>query len=205
MKSNVIALLVICVVLAASETQAVIYVPSPPGNIVQNGTFQSGYADWSGTFVAIVDDPNAPNGGFPLLSDIYQDLPTNLGQEYSLDFYAAADLYFAPSVAVAIDVNNQTLVKFITPPYTYNPGVNRYDQMHWQEYTLLFVASTSPTRLEFVDETTYDFGLQAVSVVPVPEPATTAMMVMAGALMICWSHRWKQAQPNCPGANTDRP
>jgi hypothetical protein len=150
-------------------------VPSPPGNIVQNGNFGSLFTDWSG-LIAIVGDPNAPNGKFGLGGGPSQTLTTTPGQEYSLVFYAAADLYFGPSVTLDVNLNSQTLVSYETPPYSYNSGVNRYDQMHWESFTDTFTATSGTTALQFEDVNTYDFGLAAVSVVPVPEPTSIALL-----------------------------
>ena len=169
MKTKVTTALVLLGVLVFSNVQA-LTVPSPPGNIVQNGSFQSFFDYWGG-LAAVVNNPNAPNARFGLGGDIYQDLSTTPGQQYSLVFYAAADLYFGPSATISVDLNHQTLMSLDTPPYAYIPEVHRYDQMRWQEYTASFTASAATTRLEFIDLNTYDFGLTAVSVVPIPEPS----------------------------------
>jgi hypothetical protein len=188
MKTRVIALLVASVVLASSKAWAVIYIPSPPGNIVRNGTFEREFDYWNG-IPAIFYNPHAPNGVFAVTTDIYQDLPTSPGQQYSLDFYAAADLFLDPSLTFAVALNSQPMVSFTTIPYPYNPIFTPLDQMPWTEYTFSFTASAGTTRLEFIDMNTFYFGLAAVSVVPVPEPATTALMLVAGAVIVCWS-RW---------------
>lgn len=138
-------------------------------NIVQNGNFQSLFDNWYG-LAAIVSNPNAPNGVFGLGGDVYQDLATTPGQLYLLDFYAAADLFTGPSMTLAVALNHQPLTSFVTPPYTYVPQINRYDQMRWAQYTSTFVASATTTRLEFIDQNTFDFGLASVSVTPIAEP-----------------------------------
>ena len=68
-----------------------------------------------------------------LATDIYQDLPTIPGQQYGVSFYVAADLYWGPGVNIAVGLNQETLTSLTTPEYTYNPQINRYDQMHWQQ------------------------------------------------------------------------
>ncbi|HEY1788196.1 MAG TPA: hypothetical protein VGJ73_08585 [Verrucomicrobiae bacterium] len=170
-------------------------VPSPPGNIVQNGTFGSLFSDWAG-LVAIVNNPNAPNGVFGLGGGPSQTLETIPGQQYSLVFYAAADLYFGPSVTLDINLNNQTLVSYETPPYSYNNGINRYDQMHWESFTNTFTATSDATAIQFADENTYDFGLAAVSVVPAPEPPASLLLSMAGIVCIFFGLR-RRSLKNC--------
>jgi hypothetical protein len=196
MRTSVITLLVAAVILASPKAPATLYVSSPPGNIVQNGTFAGYNFDyWSG-LIAIGGSPYSPNGIAAFGSDIYQDLLTTPGQQYLLDFYAAADLYFGPTLTLNVALNSQTTLSFTTPPYTYNNQVNRQDQMRWQEYSTPFTAASGSTRLEFIDLNTYDFGLSAVSAVPIPEPATAALALVAGILMVCFLHWRRQTHPN---------
>ena len=155
----------------------------PPGNIVQNGTFANWNFDhWAG-LNAIGGNPNAPNGMIAFGGDIYQDLVTTPGQQYLLDFYAAADLYFAPTLSLNVNVNSQTVLSFSTPPYVYNSQINRSDQMRWAEYSASFTAASGSTRLEFVDLNTYDFGLSAVSIVAIPEPTGMTILIMASVVI----------------------
>lgn len=157
----------------------------PPGNIVQNGSFQSVSTNWSGTASGyLLVWPSVPNDHCALAQDLYQDLPTVRGESYSLSFYAAADLFFGPSVTIAVDLNQRPLVSYATPAYAYNPLANRYDQMHWQEFTSSFVADANTTRLEFIDLNTYDFGLAAISVIAIPERTSTALFIAGAAGLI---------------------
>jgi len=180
MKSKISRVLLASIFLGSFNASA-IEVPSPAGNIVQNGSFLGySFSDWTWIGNEEIDgNPNAPNGIFAMPTDIYQILPTSPGQQYMLNFYMAADLYFAPSVTMNVDLNGETLSSITTPPYTYDNQINRDDQMRWQDYTYMFTASQSSTRLEFTDTTTYDFGLAAVSVIPVPEPSAMAFLCMA--------------------------
>ena len=150
----------------------------PPGNIVQNPTFSDTWNHWSGDIKGALGLwSTVPNDNALLLKDVWQDLPTVAGQQYALDFYMGADLYFGPSVTVIVSVGGTTLQTVITPPYPYNHQVNRYEQVHWQEVTGLFTATGATTRLEFVDTNTYDFLLASVSVIAVPEPTTAALLI----------------------------
>jgi hypothetical protein len=160
------------------------------GNIVQNGNFLGGFTDWSGNMIAIALYPNAPNGVFALSKDAGQDLHTVLGQQYLLTFSTAADLYFGPTLDLAVSVNSQPSVMFDTPPYAYNAQINRYDQMRWQQFTLPFTASASSTRLDFIDQNSPDFGLAAVSVIAVPEPNCAGILLTF--LVVVAFHRCHQ-------------
>jgi hypothetical protein len=185
MKTKTRAAILFVTVSVLTAVRAHAYpVEMPPGNIVQNGNFQSLSANWSGSAAGFLGAwASVPNDAAALATDIYQDLRTNAGQEYSLSFYAAADLFFGPSTAITINLNHTTLLSFTTPPYAYDTRVERYDQMHWQKVTGSFVASLGGTRLEFVDMNTQDFGLAAVSVVPVPEPTSFVVILVVGTAL----------------------
>lgn len=146
-----------------------------PINLVQNGSFAQQGAGWNGNSAAWLNGwSTVPTGSCVLLTDIYQNVPTTPGQLYSVSFYAAADLYFGSSVDFAVNLNSLLLTSIITPPYAYNSQVNRYEQMHWAEYTYLFTATANSTRLEFVDQSTPYFGLTDVRIYQsVPDTAGT--------------------------------
>lgn len=184
MKNMITRLLIVVLALITAEAWAYpVYIP--PGNIVQNGSFQSYNTNWSGNVAAYLGAwSSVPNDYAALATDIYQDLPTLPGQQYAISFYVAADLYWGPSVGIAVDLNEQTLTSLTTPPYTYDPQINRYDQMHWQQVNSSFVASAITTRLEFIDLNTPYFGLAAISVNPVPEPTCIALCLLGGAAMV---------------------
>jgi hypothetical protein len=196
MKNRTIALLLatVCMAIKADAYS----VSMPPGNIVQNGNFTALWTDWSGNSPAILNNwPSIPGDNAALVTDIYQNLSTTPGQKYELSFFAAADLFFGPSVNILVALNNQSLTSFDTQPFAYNPQLNRYEQMHWQEYIFQFTASSSTTKLEFVDNNTHDFAMSEVSVVrAVPDGGNTAWMLMVAlAVPCCCYRRWK-AQPS---------
>src|SRR5664280_1099892 len=188
MKSKTIALVSAVAVLTSAKASA-FSVSTPPGNIVQNGNFQSFFANWSGNIPSILFNwSSAPNDYAALANVAYQDLSTSPGQAYSLSFYAAADLYYGSSVSVNVELNNSPLLLFTTTPHTYNPQVQRYDQMQWQQLTDSFIASSSTTRLEFIVLNAPYFGLSAVSVVPVPESTSFTLMIIGGATTVSYTH-----------------
>jgi len=166
----------------------------PPNNIVQNPTFSDTWNHWSGNIVAgLVGWPTVPNNNALMATDVWQDLPTVRGQQYALDFYMGADLYFAPSVTVNVNVGGATLQTVVTPPYVYDNQLNRTEQVHWQEVSGLFTATGTTTRLEFLDTNTYDFYLASVSVIAVPEP-TTAPLLIGGLGAFAISRRLRPRQ-----------
>jgi hypothetical protein len=192
---TITSLLAFVVLITVKSSAIPVYIP--PNNIIQNGNFQSYFTDWSGNVPAILGNwSSVPNNNAALANDIYQTLPTTPGQEYELSFYAAADLYFGPDVDILLALNNQPITLFDTPPYTYNSGINRYDQMHWEDFTVFFTASSSATKLELIDENTYDFGLAAVSVIPVPDSGSTAWMLIIALAGLCRCYQRLKAQPN---------
>lgn len=82
----------------------------PPGNIVKNPTFQDQFTDWSGNVPAVLNSwSSMPDNNAALASDIYQDLQTSPDQSYAISFYAAADLFLAPSVTIDLNPNGQPL------------------------------------------------------------------------------------------------
>jgi hypothetical protein len=177
MKTTLLALAIaagiVCPLTAPAYT-----VYMPPNNIVQNPTFSDTWNHWSGNNQGALGRwSTVPNDNALLVTDVWQDLPTVPGQQYALDFYMGADLYFAPSVTVNVSVGGAPLETVITPPYVSNNQVNRYDQVHWQEVSGLFTATGTTTRLEFLDTNTYDFLLASVSASVVPEPTTASLLI----------------------------
>ena len=175
-----------------SPFQALAYpVSMPSGNIVRNPIFSDNWNHWSGDIKAGLGAwPTIPNNNALMVKDVYQDLQTVVGQQYSLRFYMAADLYFGPSVTVNVNIGGTTLETIISPPYPYDNQVNRIEQAHWQEVTRLFTATGATTRLEFADLNTYDFLIASVSVVPVPEPTMLSLLVGGyGTFAIAWRRR----------------
>jgi hypothetical protein len=152
-------------------------------NIVQNGDFTSGFADWSGIGAIAGTGGIAPGSGKVALGyDMYQDLGTSPGQQYSLSSYLAADLWSGPSTDIAVSLNNQVVTSITTPPYTYNGGIGRYVQMRWQQVSFVFLAFSDTTRLEFTDTDGVGFGLNSVSVIAVPEPNVISI---ASVILVC--------------------
>jgi len=129
--------------------------------------------------------------------DIYQNVTTSPGQSYDITFSAAADLFLGPSLTLDFVLNGQTDATIITPPYTNNNRINRYDQMVWDQYTYTFTASSATTRVEFIDMNTSDFGLDAVSMAQVPDTAVTIALLGISLLsLMAFSRIAKYRAPN---------
>lgn len=181
-----------CLVFFLSGCLPVLAVPN---NLVQNGDFASGFTDWSGNNLeGVVNNPHAPDGEFGLAGDLYQNVTTIPGQTYDITFSAAADLFFGPSLTLALKLNGQTEATIVTPPYSYNDQINRYDQMVWEQYTYLYSATSGSTRLEFADQNTFDFGLGAVSMTQVPESTGTITLLGFSMLLVALSKIRKRKQ-----------
>jgi hypothetical protein len=159
----------------------------PPYNIVQNPTFADSWSHWSGNIQAgLLGWPTMPNGNALLVTDVWQDLPTDPGQQYALDFYmGAAPDSASTSVTVNVNVGGVTLETIVTPLYVYTNTLSLYEQVHWQEVTGLFEATGTTTRLEFSDTTPHNFLVASVSAIAVPEPTTVSLLIGGfGALAI---------------------
>src|SRR5215469_2405594 len=102
--------LIAAVLLLAPAKSYCYPVALPPNNLVQNPYFGSLFSDWSGNWVAILNRwSSMPNDNSCLAQDVYQNISTTPGQTYAISFYAAADLFFAPSVTIDLDLNGQLL------------------------------------------------------------------------------------------------
>jgi hypothetical protein len=175
-------------------------------NIVQNGSFEQV------TYVPLRIDPwvpvrwsallgnwdNAPDGvNYILVDTIYQDLLTAPGQQYTLNFNVAADLYSEPSARLRVLWGGASVATETTQPHLYNPQQNRYEQIVWESFSLSVVAGGPTTRLEFesADGTDYLFDNVRVTVVPEPSPlplAAVALCVLASrelTLLLQWTRR----------------
>jgi hypothetical protein len=79
-------------------------------------------------------------------------------------------------------LDNDPIASFATIGYTPNL-TNQYIQMEWSQVQSSFTALTDTTKLEFLSTDAAEFGITLVSVVPVPEPTTTILLVVGGVAM----------------------
>jgi hypothetical protein len=109
---------------------------------------------------------------------VFQNIATTAGQTYSLSFWVGnadttgsfAPYYTQPST-INLQIDGGSLVAFTNRNVTENA-------INWEEFTYLFTATGSSTNLAFLNGTTGDneAGLDDVSLVAVPEPASLALL-----------------------------
>lgn len=107
---------------------------------------------------------------------IYQDLTTVAGQLYTLTFEYSHNL-FTPSSAMSASASVSVGSLFAIVSHDTGDTSN----LDWRPYSGTFTATGSTTRLTFTNLTggvNEGVLLDAVSVAPVPEPATWAMMLL---------------------------
>ncbi|HWJ39468.1 MAG TPA: PEPxxWA-CTERM sorting domain-containing protein, partial [Sphingomicrobium sp.] len=110
------------------------------------------------------------------MGSISQNLATSAGQIYTLSFAYSRNL-FNPSItsASAEVLLNGVLFAIVT----HNSGTNA--NLDWQIFSRNFTATGATTTLTFNNLTggvNEGILLDAISVAPVPEPATWAMMLL---------------------------
>jgi hypothetical protein len=149
------------------------------GNLVQNGNFNEGITDWTGMSAYVVGVSGVPGGGNVAEgSDVYQIIPTVIGDEYQISLYAATQIDWG-QYTVAVDINGDQLGLFQTPPYISGGDFN----LQWgSPFISSFTASSANTRLEFVNVAGADgnMWLANVDTQAVPE-ASTITLVFIGA------------------------
>jgi hypothetical protein len=162
-------------------------------NIVRNGSFEStdGYGQpyyWSPVSMNL-GWPNAPDGvNYTYIGSVSQTLSTTAGQSYQLSFYAAGDLYASQTSTVEVDWGGKTAADFMTEPHQYNPQVNRYLQIVWQEFSTTVEASSSSTVLTFQSMNNTYLLLDDVQAVPIPEPSALSLLVFGVSWLITGGH-----------------
>ena len=128
---------------------------------------------------------NAPDGvNYIFVDAIYQDLHTTFGQQYTLSFNVAADLFSEPSAQVSVFWGGQSLATFVTQPHGYNPEVNRYEQIVWESFSLPLTANDLTTRLEFQSANGVSYLFDNVRVEVVPEPSVVSLCLAAGLALV---------------------
>jgi hypothetical protein len=150
-----------------------------PINLVQNGSFeslslspwtQSGVGLWMG-FGGAADGANfAGIDGY-----LYQDLVTTPGQTYDLRFAMAGNINW-PGL-ITMDTLWGGSVVDVT---TWNPAGHNMNNLGWIYSDVTLVASSSLTRLEFLNPGQVNQGpfLDAVSVTAVPDGSFTLFLMM---------------------------
>jgi hypothetical protein len=172
-KKRLIQTLMGCFLLSIMDAMA-------QGNLVQNGNFDEGFTAWTGLSAYIGSPPGVPGGGnVGEGGDIYQTIPTVVGDEYQISLYGATQIDYGP-YTIAVDINGNELSTFTTPPYT----SGQY-YLQWGSLTSSFTASSTSTLLDIVNVPGGNMWLANVDMqlVAVPEPSTT-MLIFMGATMV---------------------
>jgi hypothetical protein len=182
---RVIQIIACSVMLLNWEMRADIYIP---GNIVQNNDFGYwptglGPADWTWTV-------NVGAGGYggEIYGTVSQELPTIAGQEYILQFAMAGNPNTSASETLNIYWGND-----LVGSTTWYPNGQGYQNLGWDEFQFTVEASMSPSLLTFENANSYATGqipfLNAVGVVPIPEPSTVVLSGLSACILIQWSCR----------------
>ena len=189
------ALLLAAAGLATFPAQAVDLVILSPLSIVQNGGFietattgPTLAAPWTavgvlyGSAYGVDGTPCTQIGSVP----ISQTLNTIPGQQYQISFYAAPDLTFYLSASFKVSWGDQTVATFSTPTYTYDNTKILFPQIDaaYNLYSVNVTAVGASENLQFVNLNGTQAFLDAVQVIPVPEPSMTAQFVTCLVLML---------------------
>jgi hypothetical protein len=158
-----------------------------PINLVQNGSFESlSLAPWTASKVGLflgfggaADGGNfAGLGGF-----IYQDLTTTPGQAYDLRFAMAGNINWPGQITM-----NTVWGDSLVDVTTWNPAGHNIENLGWIYSDIIVVATSSTTRLEFLNpgQLNQQPFLDAVSVTaaPVPDLASTLVLLLASMFAI---------------------
>jgi len=185
------------------STQSRNFSLQPGQSLVQNGGFENGdFSPWvlvgdtisdgfdynaivdlytspvvhSGTYGAFLGDTN--------LATLSQTLPTYPGQDYVLSFWVN-DL-----MALSGGDIQQFTVNWITNATGTNTLLNLTvpSTFDWANYQFVVTATSTNTTLQFaVENTTWAFGLDDVSLTPIPAPTVTALAKATDSLTFTWN------------------
>ena len=160
------------------------------GNLVQNGTFFNGLADWNessefggwiGNYVSY-----APSGAFALIGGgewLEQTLDTTPGQWYDLTFAMAGNPNQDSEVTLdALWGGNVVAIS------AWNPSGHSYsgDNLGWNYVNINVLATSLNTQLEFEGVQQVAF-VDVVSVTPasIPEPRVLSLLALSMGVALC--------------------
>ena len=168
----------------------------PAGSIVVNGGFESGFGGWNGTYgyldmpgaalegnrAGVVTDVGSSSVGQPM----WQTLSTVPGAQYHLSFSLLSGYGRAgdQSGNTGSPVNVYWGGSLLGGDGQYLGVFSNTDTTTWKTWNFDLTASTSSTLIQFIDYTDMHWQLiDAVSVVPVPEPAVLSLVFGSLAIL----------------------
>jgi hypothetical protein len=165
-------------------------------NFVQNGSFEvitvvpgieTRALPWQGELSYNEGWSNAPDGrNYAHIGTVFQDISTAPAQVYDLTFWAAADLFMNAMGTIVVRWGGPDAAVLTTEPHPYDPGINRYEQIVWQQFQVRSLAATAPlTRLEFQATANSLILLDDVRLHAIPEPSACALLAMGCVILLC--------------------
>ncbi len=169
----------------------------PPGNLVVNGGFESGFGGWQGTYgwldapgvalegtrAGVVIDTGSSSVGQPM----WQLLPTTPGAQYHFQFSLLSGYGLAGEQSQG---NLGSPVNVYWGGDLFGAGGQYLGVFHntstttWATYDFQVTATSSSTMIQFIDYIDMRWQLiDAISVVRVPEPAGAAL-VLCGLVLL---------------------
>ncbi len=147
-------------------------------NAIQGWTVSNGSVDWINGYWAAADGTHSIDLSGNGNGWIEQTFATNAGTLYTVTYYLSGNPdagSVGKNAVIEALINNSTIqLSDIT-------GIkgDSHDQMNWELKRFQFTAQGSQTTLRFQSLTNNPYGaaIDNVSISPVPEPATWAMMI----------------------------
>ena len=185
MRKGTLLVLFLCSPAVLLKAQTLPSVVLPPGSIVVNGGFESGFGGWNGTYgyidmpgaalegnrAGVVTDVGSSSVGQPM----WQTLSTVPGAQYHLSFSLLSGYGRAGEQSqgnLGSPVNVWWGGSLLSGDGQYLGVFRNTSTTTWQTWGFDLTANSSSTLLQFIDYTDMRWQLiDAVSVVPVPEPA----------------------------------
>jgi choice-of-anchor C domain-containing protein len=155
---------------------------SLPGSPISGWTV-TGSIDWINTYWKAEDGKDSIDLLGNSSGTIAQTLNTVANKEYKLTYWLSGN----PDLTSTSIRNGVVTIGSTPTDFSYTlSSTNSLSNMNWTEQTLFFTATANSTLLQFASTATgnnccWGPAIDNVSVVPVPEPSTWAMMILGFA------------------------